>query len=285
MSPLIAPSAPYPQASVPSIAGPTLLDRPESLIDPVDGVFYPETDGIPMPGNDLGDDLYHHLKDAIRYRFRNEPLIYVAGNNFFYPERGKPRNNFSPDVYVVEGVEKRPRIWFKAFEEPPHRLLFVAEVVSPSTFREDTNPKRKPAKYAALGFREYFQVDPFGDLLPSPVLGYRLENGKYLPIPPSPTGAVHSETLGLDFIPSSGLLRVVDPRTGWFIDYDEIHALWDPLHAKLDHNYLNDVEGLSNPTSENLARWIWEAMKPALPQLVQITVFETCDARCEYAGD
>ena len=76
----------------------------------------------------------------------------------------------------------------------------------------------------------------------------------------------------------------VNPETGWFIDYGEIDALWQPLHEQLDHNYLNDIAGLENPTSENLAKWIWDGMKTPLPSLAQVTVFETCDARCEYEG-
>jgi 6-pyruvoyltetrahydropterin/6-carboxytetrahydropterin synthase len=76
----------------------------------------------------------------------------------------------------------------------------------------------------------------------------------------------------------------VDPKTGWFIDYDELHRVWDPLFQKLDHNYMNEIEGLENPTSENLAKWIWDHMKPSLAALTQVTVFETCDARCEYGG-
>lgn len=77
----------------------------------------------------------------------------------------------------------------------------------------------------------------------------------------------------------------VDEETGWFIDYSVLYDAWKPLYDTLDHNYLNDVPGLSNPTSENLARWIWEKLKPTLESLERVTVFETCDARCEYEGN
>jgi 6-pyruvoyltetrahydropterin/6-carboxytetrahydropterin synthase len=76
----------------------------------------------------------------------------------------------------------------------------------------------------------------------------------------------------------------VDPHTGWLIDFAVLHDLWAPLHERLDHRYLNEVPGLENPTSEVLARWIWDAMAPRLPSLVRVTLFETCEARCEYAG-
>ena len=61
----------------------------------------------------------------------------------------------------------------------------------------------------------------------------------------------------------------VNPDTGWFIDYAELMDAWAPLYAQLDHNYLNDVPGLENPTSEHLARWIWERFKPTVPSLTR----------------
>jgi 6-pyruvoyltetrahydropterin/6-carboxytetrahydropterin synthase len=76
----------------------------------------------------------------------------------------------------------------------------------------------------------------------------------------------------------------VDPATGWMVDYAVIEAAWQPLHGKLDHRYLNEVEGLENPTSEILARWVWERIRPVVPQLVRVVVHETCVARCEYDG-
>ena len=77
----------------------------------------------------------------------------------------------------------------------------------------------------------------------------------------------------------------VDEKSGWFIDYGELDAIWQPLHDQLDHHYLNEIPGLENPTSENLAQWLWHELKPKLPSLTRVTVHETCDARCEYEGD
>ena len=77
----------------------------------------------------------------------------------------------------------------------------------------------------------------------------------------------------------------VDPETGWIMDFDVINQSFDPLLEKLDHHYLNDIEGLENTTSENLCRWIWTRLKPALPELTEVEVRETCDAGCRYRGD
>jgi 6-pyruvoyltetrahydropterin/6-carboxytetrahydropterin synthase len=77
----------------------------------------------------------------------------------------------------------------------------------------------------------------------------------------------------------------VDSHTGWFIDYGELDAIVAPLQNQLDHNYLNEIEGLENPTSENLARWIFDRVRPKLPALQAVILFETCDARCVYRGE
>jgi len=74
------------------------------------------------------------------------------------------------------------------------------------------------------------------------------------------------------------------PETGWVVDYGEISASVRPLLEALDHNLLNSVAGLENPTSELLAAWVWERLSPALPGLRRISVLETCQTRCDYEG-
>ena len=76
----------------------------------------------------------------------------------------------------------------------------------------------------------------------------------------------------------------IDPHNGWIIDYADIKAAFQPIYDQLDHNYLNDIGGLENPTSENLALWIWERLKPALHSLAAVIVRETCTTTCEYRG-
>jgi 6-pyruvoyltetrahydropterin/6-carboxytetrahydropterin synthase len=76
----------------------------------------------------------------------------------------------------------------------------------------------------------------------------------------------------------------IDPRSGWIMDFADIKARFQPLYDRLDHNYLNEIEGLENPTSEVLARWIWTHLKPSLPQLARVTVHETCTSGAVYEG-
>jgi len=75
-----------------------------------------------------------------------------------------------------------------------------------------------------------------------------------------------------------------DPRLGWLIDYGEIKKAFAPLEETLDHRLLNAVPGLENPTSERLAAWIWDRLKPRLPGLCEIVVAETRSSRCVFRG-
>lgn len=76
----------------------------------------------------------------------------------------------------------------------------------------------------------------------------------------------------------------VDPHAGWVLDFADIKAAFAPLNDQLDHRYLNEVDGLDNPTSENLARWIWDRLAGDLP-LARIVVRETCTSGCSYEGE
>ncbi|HEY1692220.1 MAG TPA: 6-carboxytetrahydropterin synthase QueD [Polyangiaceae bacterium] len=103
-------------------------------------------------------------------------------------------------------------------------------------------------------------------------------------LPKVPAGHKCARLHGHSFKVELAVVGPVNEESGWFIDYQHLFDAWAPLQAQLDHNYLNEVPGLENPTSEVLAGWIWDRVKPRLPQLVRVTLFETCDARCEYEG-
>jgi 6-pyruvoyltetrahydropterin/6-carboxytetrahydropterin synthase len=76
----------------------------------------------------------------------------------------------------------------------------------------------------------------------------------------------------------------VDPTAGWVADFGDVASAFQPLRAQLDHNYLNEIPGLENPTSEVLAQWIWARLRPALP-LSAVVVRETCTSGCIYRGE
>jgi 6-pyruvoyltetrahydropterin/6-carboxytetrahydropterin synthase len=77
----------------------------------------------------------------------------------------------------------------------------------------------------------------------------------------------------------------VNPETGWLVDFAELDDAWQPLHDKLDHHVLNDVPGLENSTCEVLAAYVWRELRPRIPHLSAVTVWETADASCTYRGE
>ena len=111
---------------------------------------------------------------------------------------------------------------------------------------------------------------------------FRLESAHRLPhVPP---GHKCSRVHGHSFVIEVHVSGPLDATLGWVMDFAEIKRAFEPVHEALDHRYLNDVDGLDNPTSENLAIWIWSRLKPGLPLLSRIDVHETCNSACSYSG-
>ncbi len=104
-------------------------------------------------------------------------------------------------------------------------------------------------------------------------------------LPQVPEGHKCRRLHGHSFRVALHLSGAIDEELGWLQDFADVKAAFKPLHAQLDHRYLNEIDGLTNPTSENLARWIWRHLQPALPQLCKVVVQETCNAGCIYTGD
>ena len=111
---------------------------------------------------------------------------------------------------------------------------------------------------------------------------FHLQCARRLPALPEshPCSRLHGHSFRVELTVSG----VIDPALGWVLDFADIDAAWQAIHAALDHRYLNDIAGLDNPTSENLALWLWQQLKPKLPALSQIRLMETHDAGCVYRG-
>jgi 6-pyruvoyltetrahydropterin/6-carboxytetrahydropterin synthase len=77
--------------------------------------------------------------------------------------------------------------------------------------------------------------------------------------------------------------ELVEPE-GWVYDFAMIDEAWAPLHEALDHQYLNEIDGLENPTSEKIAAWIWWRIEESLPGLAAVSVAETCTSECVFRG-
>lgn len=111
---------------------------------------------------------------------------------------------------------------------------------------------------------------------------FRIESAHRLPNVPA--GHKCSRVHGHSFSITVHVEGPLDPQLGWVMDFADLSAAFAPLFEQLDHRYLNDVDGLENPTSEHLARWVWDRLAPALPLLSRIVVHETCTSACEYRG-
>ncbi|WP_017326758.1 6-carboxytetrahydropterin synthase QueD [Synechococcus sp. PCC 7336] len=103
-------------------------------------------------------------------------------------------------------------------------------------------------------------------------------------LPHVPAGHKCARLHGHSFLVKIAIAGPVDATSGWVQDFADLKAAFQPLYDRLDHHYLNEIEGLENPTSENIAIWIWQRLQPALPNLSAVTVRETCTSGCIYRG-
>ena len=113
---------------------------------------------------------------------------------------------------------------------------------------------------------------------------YRFEAAHHLPrVPPGHKCArLHGHSYRVEL----HVRGAVDPQTGWLVDFgvlDDVFAA--EVFRRLDHRNLNEVPGLENSTCEILAAFVWNAIRPAVPQLSAVTVWETVDASCTYRGE
>jgi Uma2 family endonuclease len=181
-------------------------------------IYYPESDGQPMAETDLHRDEMFDLIQALKRRYRGVPDVYVSGNLFFYYAKGDPRAVVAPDVFLVKGVEKRPRRTYKLWEEGRVPSL-VIELTSDSTRDEDLSKKK--TCYERLGVEEYFLHDPYQDYLDPALQGFRLTNDRYQRIEPETDGCLRSLATGLLLRIEGPRLRLVDAATGERILWEE----------------------------------------------------------------
>jgi 6-pyruvoyltetrahydropterin/6-carboxytetrahydropterin synthase len=109
---------------------------------------------------------------------------------------------------------------------------------------------------------------------------FNIESARFLPYLPDshPCARMHGHSFKI-------ILRFIgplDPNLGWVMDYNDIYHHVSPLLKQLDHRVLNSVEGLENPTTEILTKWIYDNLKTILPILKQVTIMETPSTECSY---
>ncbi|MFO0826901.1 MAG: 6-carboxytetrahydropterin synthase QueD [Phycisphaerales bacterium] len=91
---------------------------------------------------------------------------------------------------------------------------------------------------------------------------------------------MHGHSFRVDVVVEGDL----DESKGYLVDYGDIKRLTEPIERTLDHYCLNEIPGLENPTSEMIAKWIWDRLRPELPLLAEVVVHETCTSRCHYSA-
>lgn len=112
---------------------------------------------------------------------------------------------------------------------------------------------------------------------------FKFDAAHYLPCVPA--GHKCAKMHGHSFRVEIHVQGKEDPQKGWLMDFSDIATAFDPILTQLDHKNLNSIEGLENPTSENLCRWIWQRLNPALPHLSKIVVQESPESGCIYRGN
>ncbi|MFZ9738937.1 MAG: Uma2 family endonuclease [Prochlorotrichaceae cyanobacterium] len=172
-------------------------------------IFYPSEDGEPLAETFVHVDaivmLLVLLRQYLQDHFQEyKPLI--LANQFVYYAENFPRLRFAPDIAVVFGVEPGPRDNYKIWEEKQVPAI-IFEITSPSTQKEDKETKKN--LYESIGVLEYWLFDPKAEWIPEQLLGYRLEEGTYQPIPDR-----YSQVLGLNLQPEGALLGLYRNDTG-----------------------------------------------------------------------
>lgn len=174
-------------------------------------IDYPTSDGRPMAETDLHRRLMMDLIETLDERFANDPRVYVSGDLLLFYEESNGRKHLAPDVFVVFGIEKKPRDHYLMWLEGKGPDV-VIEVTSKTTRREDQTNKR--ALYQdVLRVPEYFQIDPTEDYLKPPFQGHRLVDGRYEPIELI-DGRLPSASLGLLLERDGPRLHLIDPASG-----------------------------------------------------------------------
>ena len=195
-------------------------------------IFYPETDGMPLPDGEYQAPLYIRIVGILRTFFRNIKGARVNGDTFIYYVEGEPRRFFSPDCYValdltdeaIDSIERNNTYLLWEVGKPPD---FILEIGSPSTGSEDTGRKRD--LYAEIGVGEYWRYDGTGgDYYGEALVGERLVDGEYerFPMRSEDDGSVwsHSDALNLDLWWVDGELRFWDAvGEQWLLSHEEEH--------------------------------------------------------------
>ena len=196
-------------------------------------IFYPETDGMPMPDGRIQAPVYRKAVRKLEAHFKDDERTDVNGDTFIYYSEGNLNLRVAPDCYVAFDLSDAA---FESLDRNNTYLLwevglfpqFIMEIGSPSTGSYDQGGKR--LLYARLGSLEYWLYDPSGgEYYDEPLVGLRLVDGEYvrLEMNRESDGSVwgHSDLLNLDLWWIDGEIEFWDPEAKrWLPNLEEAEA-------------------------------------------------------------
>ena len=266
-------------------------------------IIYPETDDQPMPDAEYQSLIFRKALTPLENHFRKVPGARVNGNTFLYYVEGDPKQSVSPDCYVVFGIT--PEAIHSLSQEGNNTYLlwevgkppdFVMEIASHSTRNADLVSKRR--LYAELGIPEYWRYDQTGgDFYGDPLVGERLVDGEYQPIPlrEDEDGRVwaRSDVLNLDIYWDDGDLRYWNPvAEEWLLDYEEEHderlaerAGRLAAEDRADHERAGRLAAESRADQEQAARLAEQAARQAAESRAQELATRLAELQTQLRGN
>ncbi|MBC8141460.1 MAG: Uma2 family endonuclease [Armatimonadetes bacterium] len=188
---------------------------------------------------EYGDAMFYAIS-ATRAALDGVPNVYIAGNNFVFYVEGDTKKRVSPGCYVVLDVPRRARRSFQPWQENGRTPNVVWEFTSRKTAKEDREDKFVLYEQV-LKIPEYFLFDPLDQYLKPRVQGYRLSEGRYIPIVPDDKGRFLSEQTGIVMFADGQILRFLHPRTDEIIPtYAEAEAENARLRAEIERLKANN---------------------------------------------
>ena len=196
---------------------------------------YRDEDGY-LVEDGMGQNTRHLKQTSLWFHELAErlPAATVCSDLPMHYRQGDKNASLVPDLFVaLRAPPQESRPSYKLWENPMPEL--VIEMLSEGNSENDVGPKQFTYEY--LGVREYWLFDPAGFQLPTPLVGYRLRNGRYQPIEANTAGRLPSEVLDLDLHVRDGELRFRDPATG-----EDLATYSEALKQRLAAQRQADVE-------------------------------------------
>jgi Uma2 family endonuclease len=188
-------------------------------------IIYPDSDGLPMADNTKQFRWITTIHGNLDWLFRDEALVFVAGDLLWYPVEGNPKYRVAPDVMVVFGRPKGDRGSYKQWQEDNIAPQVVFEILSPGNTEGEMD--RKLQIYARCGVEEYYIYDPDRYILK----GYQRSEDLYLERIDEMTGWT-SPRLGINFQLNGTELQLIHPDGRIFETFDNIATERDSILAE-----------------------------------------------------